>query len=201
MAVGDIYEVALVANAPEGLVVNVLHYRATIAGTGTDMQILNDFANAVIANIGTLWRNILPTSYTASAINVSKIRPLPRSLTVNNWTAAAGTRAVTPLPSEVAVTITKRTNFGGRKFRGRLFVSGLEQAATANGVLLLTGPYPSAVTAFANALNNQLTGPTTTVVANPVIFHRASGTYTDIQSHIPRGPLRAQRRRQAGRGA
>lgn len=106
-----------------------------------------------------------------------------------------GTRVGAAESGNVTMTISWRTGLAGRKFRGRIYVPALsEQDVSTNDVV------SSVVTAvFSAAALALYTGQLTNGVV-PAVFHRATATYTPVNSHVIDAIVDSQRRRLPGRG-
>jgi hypothetical protein len=199
MAVGSIYEVKVRSLAAEGQLFNLLHYTQTAGPAEAEVQTQTALALAWDAACSQEWVDVYPTVWTLADVAVSRIVPLPRQAETLRALNVPGNRAVTPLPAEVAVVLTKRSPIAGKANRGRVYLSGAAQADTSGGKVI-AGAYATAAQLLADKLATVLTtvGPPRTFA--PCIYHRLTFDYTIITSCLVRPVLRAQRRRQAGVG-
>jgi len=199
MAVGSIYELKVRSSAPEAQMVNVLHYVQVTAVAEPESATVDALLAAADAAFSQEFVDVMPNTYVLTDFSANRIIPLPRTLDQQVIISSAGARAVTPLPAECCVVLTKRTAFAGRGYRGRIYLSGLAQSDTANG-LIIAGAYATALAALATKLDNTLASNGNVRTWDPVIYRRATAQYTPIQSVVVRPTVRAQRRRQAGVG-
>jgi len=194
MAVNDVYSVVLRQRMHGQTILNVLHYREVVTGTGpAGLNLAQDIATVIIP----LMKPLQSSDLVHESVVVQKIYPLPPSNPITNVTAAGpGTDIGNALPTSVALVITKRTNFAGRKYRGRVFVCGIPEDTEVQSAIA-----PGKVAAFqaladSLALNKGTSGWT----YSPVIWHRSTKTNDDVTSCLIRPNIRNQRRRQVGRG-
>ena len=195
MAVGDVFQVTQIGVQHSQTILNVFHYRTTVAGTDTD--ILSAVAAAFEVVTSNAWQNTTSDEFEIIGYAVQKILPLPISNAFTRNVSRVGLIAGDSLPTSMAGVITKRTAFGGASNRGRTYVAGLplsfeEQSTISNiGLTLLQ--------ALGDTLDNPLVTTNGTTL-EPVLLHRDPMTVTPIKSTLARRILRNQRRRQVGRG-
>lgn len=108
----------------------------------------------------------------------------------------AGTRAGGELPGNVTNTISWRTGLAGRKYRGRIYHAGPVGSDVTFQDLLTSG----FITLLGVMANHLLTDIFAAIGANPVVFHRATNTFTSILGFVVENILDSQRRRLPGRG-
>lgn len=117
----------------------------------------------------------------------------------------SGALVATPaLPNSIAVVMTKRTDFRGRSYRGRIYHPGLTEAdVTANQVL--AARVTALLTSYSNLINITDSGAN---VHHMVVVSRFSAgaargaaVVTQVTSISTDGIVDSQRRRLPGRGA
>lgn len=196
MAIGDIFQATLVGELFGQTTNMTMHYRQTAGSNlgppavGLADKVDTTYAQDILA--------VQTTEYSHLGVQCAKISPSPRELT---WFVAnaPGQGALPPgaLPPSVCPTITKQTALAGVKERGRIYIPGVARSLTDAGEMT-----PAGLIALQTA-TLQLVAPLTDLNGNtfqPIIWHRASSTYTDIVFRQARQVLRNQRRRQIGVG-
>ena len=141
----------------------------TLAGA-TDSEI----AAAYAASVAGPMKAAMSHKATYRGISVGRCFPLPVGVTTDDNTGtAAGTAAVDMMATQVSGIITKRTSFGGRAFRGRMYVPFVPVDA-ADGSGKPTGAYGILLAAVGVAACSSFivvgAGGNTTMV--PCLFHR-----------------------------
>ena len=172
--------------------VNTLHFSRAGGWTIGDMQQLasalvtwwqDELRDAVVSNVALVQvqvRQYDPDNPQAVDLNVV---PIP------------GLAAGAPEPANVTSTISWRTGLAGKKFRGRIYVPGYAEGQTANDDTLIS----SVVTLLTQAASVFLLS-TLPAGTNPVVFHIADATFTQITSFVVEFILDSQRRRLPARG-
>jgi len=196
MAIGDIFQVTAVGKLAGQLTNMTMNYRQTAGGSlGPPALGLGDTCATTWITDLLLWQS---SAYTHEYTISSKINPLPREASFISVTAAgAGGGGAAAAPPSCAATVTKLTVLAGTRYRGRIFVPGVPLLGVTDGAL--TGATVIAL----NAATIQLFAPLTDLNGNtfqPVIFHRDSGTSTDMIGRSAKAVLRSQRRREVGVG-
>jgi len=201
MAVDDIYRVTLNSVFAGQTVINVLNYNVKeVAGIGDSPA---DLAAAVDAAFGLKLRAATSALADYQFSEAQKIFPVPVSLrSANGTNAGNGNKDGPGLPPADAVTITKLTEFGGRAYRGRMYLGGLAAED------FLAGDFDGAIGATYVALAEQIKTPLVSLVATyqPIIYTfnpatpEARGFVRFITDAQVRRVLRTQRRRQVGIG-
>lgn len=194
MAVNDIYQLTVRGTLFSQTILNVLYYRESVSAGSTGQAAL---ATAADSTLGAAWRTALSQDFTYNDVTAQKIFPLPvmYPTTVGTGTGI-GSVASGAQPSEVAVVITKRTAFAGRKYRGRAFIAGATISQVTGDIL--TGPGVTAMGGIATAIASALTSGGYTFT--PIVYHKPTHSYDDVAGGTVHATLRAQRRRQPGRG-
>lgn len=112
---------------------NVLH--GNHGGTTAINEQLADTLHTSISNalVTSGWAAIMHPSVALYQVGVKDISApfLPEYL--SNGAAQAGTGALSPLGDHTAICVTEQTAKSGREWRGRIYLGGLDAAATADG--------------------------------------------------------------------
>lgn len=96
-------------------------------------------------------------------------------------------------------TLTKRTNFGGRKEVGSLHMPGMPTNGADNG--LLTAAQKTRYNNLAAAIQAAWVVPVTLVSYNNILFHRGQvPDYSIVTEVFPQDTIRTMRRRTVGLG-
>jgi len=180
---------------------NVMHYRVdAYTGLGATLQ---ELAIALFDDFQPEYVPFMTAAATFSHVEMRKIAPLPVSdVAYSTQAAVAGSIAVTvnPLPPQVCGIITKRTGLGGRKFRGRIYLPFFTENANDVGLT------PNAATlalmdtlAAEFAVGGTVVGAAGTTGFNPVIWHKATQSYTYVTRCAARPYWTTQRSRINGR--
>jgi len=195
MAVGDILQATFVTVAGSQAGLNVRHYRsiATVGGSvGVDQ-----FANALFDDFDTAYITLMSAQATFNGVLVQKIFPLPMGMPAMSAQAPlVGLITGDLLPRQVAGLISLRTDFAGRRFRGRVYVpfSG-ENASELDSSP--TAAYLAGLSTLAQQFLQQVTviqGAATETIA-PVIWHRDLQTTDFIRTAMIHDAWATQRRR------
>jgi len=194
MAIGDIYAIQIVQEYQSSVMLNVLHYETTVQGSGDVASLASEIVSNVIPALKALQTNELEHTFVVA----QKIWPLPVNLAHATSTGAGvGGIATAGSPAEVAAVITKETALAGRAFRGRFFITGIPQSRTVGGKV--TSTMLTAMDTLALALQgSQVLNGSTWI---PVVYHRTAHTTTPVINMRSRDIVRAQRRRQFGKGS
>lgn len=176
--------------------INVLHYRSTslVAGASvTTLEIATRFSNLMNAP----YKALMSVNASFAGVGCARIVPGPRTLEdLYVVHAGAGSTVGDVLPRQVCGVITKRTNFAGRKYRGRAYIPFPSE--TDNDVNGRPGNvYQTGLTTLANGICDEftVTGALGTIVFKPVLFHKKDSTFDLVTSHVERDRWGTQRRR------
>lgn len=177
-------------------VLNVLYYQCTQPDPGLTENSLNSWVGT---NIVPAFQGVQSNRLVHSFVLSQKFFPPPPNLPVASTAfVGPGTTVIAALPAQNAIVLTKQTNKAGRKFRGRVYVTGLPQTSIQDGELL-AAVFPN-WNVLASALKMPVTIGGTNARMVPVLFHKSSGTVDPIVDIQTRIVVRAQRRRQVGKG-
>jgi len=194
MAVGDIIRVSIEGLMQGVTTINTLHWRVNTVGTGQAESVLAaELDTRIGAELVPLWVD----EFTYVRTVAQKIYPAPTGRAFFDATSTdPGGNSTTPLPQEVAYTITHRTAFAGPKYRGRNFVSGLGINDNDGGNLDATrlNLWQAAWEIVLDVVSDS------GYVFYHVLWHRSDNTYDLVTDSAVRSVLRVQRRRQTDRG-
>jgi len=191
----DIVKVTWVATFQDQCALPGIYYRVT-GVTGLSVT-LDEIAHAMSDLAAAHYIALLPSiaKFNGVMVTLPFIIPPPA---FGKWTGAAaiGGRGNLILSTQVCSLITTRTNFAGRRYRGRMYIPFPDQfSIDADGKP--EAAYLADVETFAGDIVNADTvvgvGGSATIF--PVVVHRDLGTSTFINDHITRGKWATQRRR------
>lgn len=196
MPLNDLWAVKVFCKQDLQLAVTTLHYQ-TIAATPVEPD-----SAFVASHMDAFWsqqyKALINNTATYSGVTAQKIFPLPQSLLgANAISEGPGTGGVEALPSQTCGLITKTTQFGGRKFRGRVYVPFPSKSQS----LIIghpTAAYLTLLDTFRIALLTQrvVTDGGNSITLHPVLKH---GTTPPTQTLLANGIVRqrwaTQRRR------
>lgn len=192
MAVNDVFQAVIEQKLHNQTVLNVLHFRLD-ADQPTAVALNQDVRTIIIPTMKGVQSNELQHV----AVWTQKIWPLPPLNAVRDATAAGpGTVAQNSLPTSVAVVLTKRTAFAGRKYRGRVYVCGVPVTHESDSTLAAANQAAWQALADKFAFAAWAASDFT-----PIIWHRGPKTDDTVITVEARTILRNQRRRQVGVGA
>lgn len=197
MALGDIFQVRIFTRFGSQLGLMIRQYRITAetAGGVTPQEI----AVVMDGAYGVPVRATLSSSANYLGVDVQRLRPLPPTVVaIGSAGAAAGLVPGDPLPRQCSGLITLRTNFAGRRFRGRAYVPFPGETDNTS----LSAPSAAYVVnlgSISTVMNGPIsvTGVAGTAIMNGVIWNRTTLTDTLITTNIPRTEWATQRRRGA----
>jgi len=128
LVVADAVIVRLMWSLNGKLAYNVLGGR--VSGGYTNSQVKTDaLATDVLAGFTSSGLKALMASTTELlGVGIRDIRTANLVEYVQTGSPVAGTGAGDPLPNEVAAVVTLRTQFAGKSFRGRVYISGANEA-------------------------------------------------------------------------
>jgi len=166
---------------------------AGISGTGTDLGTL---AALIDTNLGPPILALLTTGSTYRGVRATVIDPLPPSAAaISTDGSGPGLVAGDTLPTQVSGIITLVTNLGGRAYRGRKYMPFPGEADNDPGAVP-SAAYQAALTALAPKFTATLTSAgANNVTLLPILWHRKTRTYTDLQGAVAKPLWATQRRR------
>lgn len=189
---GDLLEVTLKGRLFGQRTNNVFHYYVPVAVA----QIITDFFSQWVVDFETLWENSVSQDWTGDLVVIRRISPNPtRGIEFNiAWTGSVVSPA---LPPSTAVVIARYGYGPGPRNRGRIFVAGVATSHHLEGSLTNAGL--ALYTLLAAQVDDDVVDGVA-LVAEPVIFHRATNTVSNVEVASARAILRQQRRREIGVG-
>lgn len=172
-----------------------MHFRlANVVGVPTGTGLAVSISTATAAQV----KALLNDTAEYRGLLVNRVWPQPPSMPEYSiFGQAIGADVSPPLPKQVSGLVATRTNFGGRRFRGRFYVPFPSEGANDPVVARPSAAYVTALQTLANTLLagfNDITGPDT-YDCNPVLFDRVTGGFTPITSVLARPYWATQRRR------
>lgn len=158
MIIPSCIEVDLVWNLASGKQVkNVLHGRVAPAFASTAAIAQAVYAALIASASWTAWAALLPTTVSLANISLRDLRSLNLPFVTSTGAATAGTSVSAALPPGASLVVTERTNFAGRGFRGRVYLTGLASNVLVTGTGALTGAANTAAVNFLTAVQTALT--------------------------------------------
>jgi hypothetical protein len=198
IAVGELLQVTFFCTAGTQTSVNVRQFLVT-AVTGVPTEV--PFLAAVNAIIAPHFKNILSSAATFYGSGLTKLRIVPPPTPVYSaGSRGTGNRAAALLPTNDTGLITLRTAFGGRSYRGRIY---LPFPASADNDNTFTPPSPvaayltnaSTLAADFVGVNVYTTTDPATVTGQWVVYSRRLNAANFILSTVARPAWASQRRR------
>lgn len=199
----DTVQAELVFSYDGQVVQNVLHYTPSVALTD---DLMTELADELITWFDTSLDVVVSDQLTLELVRVTDLTTqFSNGFDITGGLPLSGTltgSSHTPLPSNVALSITKQTFFRGRSRRGRVFHCGL-----TDGQVTFNNVTASALTAILGAWTALIDLSTTGAdwelqvlsrVENGV--DRAQALLTPVEFMSSDGVIDSQRRRLPGRG-
>lgn len=188
-----VVRVAIVMQRDTRQLVNTFHVNKPDAWTMTD---LIQLANVVHTWWTTYYKIMVPNTVSLVQIQCRVYNPnVPLAYDLNISPPEAGTRGTTTEPANATLSMSERTGLAGRKYRGRMYLAGLDSASTNQNDTVTS----ALVTLAANALANLITGALP-IPESVSIFHRNTNTFTNVIAYVIENVIDSQRRRLPGRG-
>jgi len=137
-AVGDIVQVTFRHSISNNQMMNVLHYRVeSSSSVATDIADNQSFAEYIASQTGPgqwleAWMAGTVVQFSMVAVRVQKISPMLTPYAEEPLTITGGIAGASGIHN-IAVTVTKRGNLGGRAGIGSIHFAGLPEIATSNG--------------------------------------------------------------------
>lgn len=203
-AVGDIYEVVWMMTMDNQQLRMVRHYQllSFTGGTPASDTVVAIGCNVAMTNISTTLKSQLATTWALVAVKSQRTYPLPRTFgALSTVNAGPGTAAGTALPAECCGVIRLTTDFAGKKYRGRSYISGLITTYASASSLSAAGLTAVSTIGTQLAINCVGLSAGITYTFSPVITHKATpGSIVTINNTNTDTVIRSQRRRQVGKG-
>jgi len=182
------------------LVRTYVNFGAFPAGTIDDnlQDIIDEVAAGGNGDLQTPYLDALPPEFSLTEIRAQVISPIRSAYSSQLFVAAPGVWAGAATKPNGAAVITQRTAQAGRNQVANAHIGPLADNASVNGIL--TGAYKTALGALGSAMINEWGVGALPVTMVPVIFHRATTTYDDIENFAVNDYARVMRRRTVGLG-
>jgi len=205
VSIGDVLEVALVGDVNSQRVMTVLHYRVAVAPTEQDALVMqDDFSNLIsqgeLYDIETAYLACMGTNYTLKQRRVQWVYPIRYRASVLT-PELPGTANGQCEAQNLAMVITKRTNFAGRRHIGSVHVPGIIASFYDNGLIATAGG--TAAQGLIDVLEDQVAEDGGDGIFEPCIWHRGQqGALASnlITNWTYQSTLRVMRRRTVGLG-
>lgn len=169
-------------------------YAVTWAFDGTPESIGDpDLADAVQANFIVNWASSFPNDCVLGPTTLRIGQDGGDPILLTSTTTGTGSNSSDFLPQNTAVLLQKRSAFGGRKNRGRMFMP-IATETTVSEVGAIT---PAQQASYQNIANEWLTGYNNDVTGfgQMVILHNDATTPTPVTALTVSGLIATQRRR------
>lgn len=210
-AIGDLLTARLnfsLTGLPD-VALNVLHYSVTsLSGAPTDIfDALSNCGEAIHEHFFDAWAAAASQDVEFESVTVTDVHPTPRStsVTFTGIGDVAGTIVSPTMPLQNAPTILKKTALGGRKGYGRLFFVGWPQGWQTGGII--NAERINDLDNMASKVSSTISvaGTGWTAVLTPVLVNGPEDSPNLLtvikQASLASEVLRAQRRRQPGKGS
>lgn len=193
---GDEIEVRIGCYTASQAGINTCYF--TCQGAGGP-GITTDFAAAMFDGIfAPLYKAAMAAGATYYGVSVARVSPLPRTAaSVSSANPGPGTYGPDLLPQQVAGIVSSVTDYGGVKYRGRVYVPFPEETASDSATNKPTLLYVAALDAIGDAIYVPyvLADGADTLNLTPVVFHRDGSPPTTIVGNRARQRWGTQRRR------
>lgn len=207
VAVGDIWLITAYGSAFNQTILNTFHYRQRALAPGnTETTIEDIILNNISAGGGGagLLENALlpcvPPQYTLHAWWVQKVNPV-RVRKREQSRNVAGQFADNARNVNTAISITKQTALSGRRQQGRVQLGPVGILATTQDQGVLQANMVAPLTAFANVLNDPLSGDLGITILDPILYHKGQVPNFDVvTTAFFQNTVRVMRRRTVGVG-
>lgn len=191
---GQLLELTTYCRMSDQNSLNVGHFYVTAkTGTVTDTALVSAWSQMFADEL----KPLMAPDASYKGLKLQVMKPTKFDYQTSTTGNGVGTRGTECIPSQVAALIRLRTGLGGRKYRGRKFIAFPDETAnTASGDP--TVDYRGELTGIADLWGTTYAinlGGGNTVTVQPVLFHRADGSYTYIGSYEIQAKWATQRRR------
>jgi len=198
VALADRFRCTIVGSLHGQVINTVLYYIQSFDNGVTSTPEIGLSEQVAILASGMLAEQSAEYSYTHTM--VQRFVPVPpRVPVVHTALAGVGSVAGDSLPSYCCATITKLTNFAGRRYRGRIYLAGIP--VTSEQDSQLKSARRIAIQALAVPFASTLTDVNGDQF-QPILEHRnpVPDFFTVLRSMRVNPVLRSQRRREIGKG-
>lgn len=196
LGLGDVIELKLFCTLKDQLSVNVLHYR--VSATAGAIAITDALAAAALdTKFAVRMKDLITSDAAYAGLTVQRIRPLAAPPVQNITGAGAGNGGAPSLPRQVAGLIKKGTTLAGRKERGRIYLPFPGEPQSDGNPPVPTAGYQAALQTFADHMDDlvSVASGADSITLQPVLYHRATHTTSDVVFTVTRARWATQRRR------
>lgn len=177
MAIGDVYRIAYTGTWNGQQVVNVFHFKMK-----STAEPVSTAASYLTTAFYSLYKAFCQNTCTWNLVQGRKLSVPLEGIDYNLPTPQTGASASVAQPMTHAVVVSLRTQYAGRRYRGRVYLPGLYGALMSNGTLL---------TATRNSIQTYFDDMIAAVGANGSnsdlqlgVFSRVIGEVKDGSGHI-----------------
>lgn len=196
-SVNDILEVRIFCDRTLSgqAAVNVRHYRVTqVQGSGATNLVIAQFLDTAFHS---KYKPLLCDSARYKGVGVRRIFPLPAETeTLTGGNMGSGTATGQALPEQTCGVITLRTDLGGPRYRGRVYIPFPAEDSNDSDAKPTTAYYDN-LTLLGDVLAAGMSPGSggNTVDMVPVIWSRKYGTWRDVTGRQSRFKWGTQRSR------
>lgn len=133
MAIGDVYRIAYVGTWNGQQVVNVFHFKMK-----SNAEPVSTAASYLTTYLYSIYKAYAQNTLTWNLVQGRKLTVPLEGLDYNLPTPQTGTQAVPSNPMTHAVVVSLRTQYAGRRYRGRIYLPGLVSTYISNGTVTTT---------------------------------------------------------------
>lgn len=130
MAIGDVYRIAYTGTWNGQQVVNVYHFKMK-----SNAEPVSTAANYLTTALYSLYKAHCQTTCTWNLVQGRKLSVPLEGLDYNLPTPQTGASASATQPMTHAVVVSLRTQYAGRRYRGRVYLPGLVSTVITNGTV------------------------------------------------------------------
>lgn len=143
--IGDMFQVTVEGLLEGQHTANVLNFTARAQDTDVELHLILALITCFVTHL----IPVLPSGMQLTRVRWKRTSPTlgPEFITTTNLPQAGG-GSEDALPSYCSALISIHTALGGRSHRGRMYIAGIPEDATANSFLSLDQPYWAAIAAF-----------------------------------------------------
>lgn len=131
------------------------------------VDVLGDFTSSGLAAL-------MPNSSILVAVGIRDLRTANQVEYISTATEVVGTGSGDALPNELAAVVTLRTALAGKRYRGRVYMSGANEAQNSTNGVIVPG-FNTAITDFITAVQSDMgtQGITLSVLSRPTYLNLA----------------------------
>lgn len=193
---GDTIRVRVGSYTPSQAAINTLHYQIHGNEEGSTYADLAGYLDGLFAP---LWKAAMSGGASYYGVSTARIKPTPVTISfISTANPGAGTFGTEPLPQQVSGIISSYTDYGGPKWRGRIYIPFPDVTASdpvTNTPELL---YNERLNAIGEVVYNPIIWDTAEAgewLLTPVVFHRDGTVDTTIEGYRTKDRWGTQRSR------